>query len=139
MTQCLVCGTTLNLQSHHITPVSLGGPEDGPQVPLCGNCHSNIHKMAESLRTKAVQQGAIPPMLFNKEEFERAKPLIQAILTAHTSFESLAQSNEPRRRMFVLHIGDADWARLHKAKADAGFTSMTKYLTNLLLNQVRKQ
>lgn len=129
---CMICGTTLNLQKHHIHPVSLGGDEDGTLVTLCGNCHSNVHKMAESLRGHGDKE-----LLFNKEEFERAKPLIQAILDAHTWFESEPQSNKPRRRMFVLKIGDADWVKLHKVKMDHGYTSMTKFLTDLLLSTIK--
>ena len=129
---CCICGSPLNVQSHHVRPIHLGGDEDGLQVNLCGNCHSNVHRMAENLRSKGDKK-----LLFDTNHFERAKPLIQAILDSHNIFESQPQSNKPRRRMFVLHIGDVDWVKLHKVKTDKGYTSMTKFLTDLLMTVIK--
>lgn len=136
MTQqvCEICGSSYNLQDHHVMPIHLGGDEDGVQVVLCGNCHARVHKMAEDLWSKNPN----PEMLFDTEAtFKRARPFIQAIINAHLYFESQPQSNKPRRRMIVLNIGDADWKRLHKAKVDAGFTSLRKFITAVLLNTLK--
>ena len=42
--KCVNCGSTSNLQYHHIVPVSFGG-NDGPSnvAVLCGDCHSLVH------------------------------------------------------------------------------------------------
>ena len=44
-----------NVEEHHITPVSYGGPQEGPTVFLHSDCHYNIHKTAESILGKTVK------------------------------------------------------------------------------------
>lgn len=37
---CFECGSTVNIQNHHIIPKSKGGVKT---IPLCQKCHSKIH------------------------------------------------------------------------------------------------
>lgn len=44
---CWVCDNPNTPEYHHIIERASGG-ENGPQVRLCGNCHSGIHKVADA-------------------------------------------------------------------------------------------
>ena len=37
-------------QRHHVWPIYLGGPEDGPLVGICGACHDDTHWLIELAR-----------------------------------------------------------------------------------------
>lgn len=42
---CGVCGSTENLELHHIIPIEFGGSDDFFNLLyLCRNCHKNIHR-----------------------------------------------------------------------------------------------
>jgi len=48
--RCQQCGSSENLQVHHIRPRSkLGGDEDENLITLCSPCHRQIHLHAETL------------------------------------------------------------------------------------------
>ena len=41
---CAACGSTINLQYHHLIPRSLGGADDETNlITLCGECHAKAH------------------------------------------------------------------------------------------------
>lgn len=41
---CAACGSTINLQYHHLIPRSLGGSDDETNlITLCGECHAKAH------------------------------------------------------------------------------------------------
>lgn len=43
-TKCYICGSTENLQLHHIIPLSNGGPNIPSNIlTLCGECHGKVH------------------------------------------------------------------------------------------------
>ena len=35
---------------HHVWPLYLGGPEDGPEVGICHGCHGDCHLLIEAAR-----------------------------------------------------------------------------------------
>ena len=39
---CWVCGQTGGTHLHHVVPQAYGG-RDGPQVSICGKCHTQVH------------------------------------------------------------------------------------------------
>lgn len=42
--ECFICGSTSNLQDHHIIPKSMGGDKlENNKVPLCSKCHRQLH------------------------------------------------------------------------------------------------
>lgn len=42
--QCAACGSTDNLQYHHLIPRSLGGSDNETNlITLCGGCHAKAH------------------------------------------------------------------------------------------------
>ena len=42
--KCAKCGSTDEVQAHHVHPLAEGGHRDGPGVPLCGRCHKQAHR-----------------------------------------------------------------------------------------------
>lgn len=43
-TCCTACGSTENLQHHHLKPRSMGGSDDETNlIILCGECHAKMH------------------------------------------------------------------------------------------------
>lgn len=42
--RCWVCGAS-STEDHHVVPRTYGG-ENGPQVSLCGNCHTCLHHIS---------------------------------------------------------------------------------------------
>lgn len=135
MERCCVCNKITETALHHIHPIQYGGDEEGPQVQICADCHNKVHFMANALTSK---KGAKTNLFVNDEDFQRAIPLIQAIINAKTWFDSQPQSNKPRRRMFTLQIGDADFVKLHKRKMDCGFTSLNKFIQALIQKEINE-
>jgi len=54
--ECFECGSTDDLQNHHIIPRSLGGTKT---IPLCGKCHSIVHNSSGLLHTSSLQKLSI--------------------------------------------------------------------------------
>lgn len=44
---CALCYAQSSPEYHHILPVAFGGV-DGPQIRLCADCHSSVHRVAIS-------------------------------------------------------------------------------------------
>jgi hypothetical protein len=52
---CAVCNRLHGVQVHHIKPRNLGGTDDASNmIPLCPNCHDEVHKGYEKGRTTRV-------------------------------------------------------------------------------------
>jgi hypothetical protein len=50
--RCCICGSLHNVQLHHIIPVEEGGTDEiDNAVPLCPNCHDEVHGRYASGRT----------------------------------------------------------------------------------------
>jgi 5-methylcytosine-specific restriction endonuclease McrA len=46
--KCYFCGSTDNIQLHHIIPKRLGGTSDPENlIPLCDNCHKKLHNLID--------------------------------------------------------------------------------------------
>lgn len=49
-TECANCGSSINLQLHHIVPIAKGGTNSaGNLVTLCGDCHAIVHNHSKAL------------------------------------------------------------------------------------------
>lgn len=129
---CPIClNNTPKLQKHHIIPKEYGGPEDGPLLDVCASCHLNIHYTAEAEYNNKETNYLLP------EQRQRATEFIISIKRAKDVFE---RSNGGKNilRKIIIELPSEDLIKLHKAKADAGFTSLQKYLHTLIMNQTKK-
>lgn len=131
---CPVCGQPLvdNVEEHHITPVSYGGPQEGPTVFLHSDCHFNIHKTAESIVAKTVKS---KNYFGDMELLKKAAPFVQAIIEAKRRYkEGETDIYKPRRKMIVVELSDYEWKRIRKVAKDRGFSNTTKFVEENLRN-----
>lgn len=58
--KCYFCGSTNNVQLHHVTYENLGSESDEELEPLCRDCHMALHRVIESLQPlqDAIEDGA---------------------------------------------------------------------------------
>ena len=50
--RCFKCGTSVNLQVHHITYERLGQERMGDLITLCGSCHKRLHEPKRQSRSE---------------------------------------------------------------------------------------
>ncbi len=56
--KCVNCGSNLEIQLHHIIPLSLGGTNNISNiVALCGKCHGKIHGMNYNMHSELTKRG----------------------------------------------------------------------------------
>lgn len=131
--ECYVCNLPGEHESHHIVPLHLGGPKDGPQVNLCEICHHKLHLISNDIykgRTHRVEQ-------FSNDELKRASLLIRAIVSAKIAIEGSGKPPNAIQRL-MLEIPYSMLTKLHLRKADLGFSSLNAYLMTVLTNEVNK-
>lgn len=128
---CPIClQTNLKLQGHHIIPKEYAGPVDGPLLDVCATCHLNIHYTAET-EYKGEQASYLLPA-----QRHRAHEYVETIKRAKQVFET-AGGGENLKRKVMLMIPQKDLTRMHKRKSDKGFTSLEKYLLDLIYRDIR--
>lgn len=129
---CPICGKPLGLdvEEHHIIPISYGGDPKGKTIFIHSNCHFATHKTAESILSKTVKNKNWFPSV---SILERAAPYVQAIIRAKRNFqEGNTDRNKPRRHMIIVNLSDNEWKRLHKVKLDKGFTNLNQFFESIL-------
>ena len=111
------------MEQHHIWPTHLGGAVDGPQVWLCGNCHSKIHYAALGL-----YNGKRPRE--DEAWLKRATPLITRIVRAMRQAENDPLDDAPAR--IIIKIDKNTLRRIHTRKRDRGYRSLQTYIMALI-------
>lgn len=124
---CYVCGDPDVIEYHHIIPRSLGGGKhegvESPLAPLCAKHHALLHKMAKG--------GNVPDL--SKEEHDRMMPLVRAIHKAARLKEARPELFQDRQlHTLNISITPVQLARLHKLKAERGFTSLDSFLQSVI-------
>lgn len=121
---CFICGRKDLVDSHHIIPQTFGG-KDGPLVNLCSTDHQKIH--AQALNFESKQPNV---MLFNENEWARAKRLVDYIILAiRKNRDNPDYSNPSSLR---INISKYDVFLLHLMKEDAKYTNLQDYVSDLL-------
>jgi len=111
------------MEEHHIWPTHLGGPEDGPKVWLCGNCHAKIHYAALRLiRGKRPRE--------DDAWLQVAAPLIARIVRAMYQAENDPLDDAPAR--IIIKIDKNTLRRIHRRKRDRGYPSLQSYIMALI-------
>ena len=134
MERCTVCNcTSAALHHHHVIPQAFGGV-DGPQVPLCGDCHTSIHAHALALLAFKRSGGKSKVKQFwQTEDLEqRALPLVSKIVEA-----ALNYSGSKEYKM-VCALDTETYNCLKFLKKDLGQTSLDaalKYLIKYVYEQ----
>lgn len=129
--ECPICKKQAALEKHHITPLSYGGASNGPSIHICATCHRAIHAQAENFGN------AKRRYYFTASDFERAKPFIVAILKAKAELKRSGAIAPDARNCVTLHLKKETLVRAHRAKVDAGFTSLEKWVIALIEREFR--
>jgi hypothetical protein len=126
MSFCVICGGE-GSELHHVFPIHLGGDKDGPTVWLCGNHHSQIHKVATRLfRGKPIDVADDGEWLKNPG----AVALIQRIIKAERDAEDRDLSAVASR--LIIKIPKSKLKLIHRRKIDLGFKSLESYIMSLI-------
>ena len=119
---CLICNTAIEVQGHHLYPRHLGGPADGPLVPLCSKDHLMIHHLTG-------KQSTIPAG-FTPAQLRIIKLLVSFINRAKLVYEDVDPTLIDRK--IIVTLPDALLKRAHKRKKDIGFTNLQDYILLLV-------
>lgn len=110
--KCMNCGSTKDLQYHHIVPVIYGGNDVPTNIMvLCGNCHSKVHygkgstvDHGEAVKIgqerARLERGAIPGR--KPTDYETA---IRTIAQHSTQFNDIYDSEyEPKTEVEIMEM-----------------------------------
>lgn len=101
-------------------------------VSLCAACHKNLHYQADS-----IVQG-IAKDYFLDSQLENAKPYIEKIIKHRLEFEQNGKAVDSRNRTMIGWSKD-QLKTLHLLKVDAGYTSLERFLRDIILDYARRQ
>ena len=116
-----------SLHHHHVIPQAFGGVE-GPQVPLCGDCHTNIHAHALAILSfkKSGGKSKVKQFWLSEETERNALPLVSKIVDA-----ALNYSGSKEYKM-VCTLDSDTYNALKFLKKDLGQTSLEATLKYLI-------
>jgi hypothetical protein len=116
---CIVCNTNLEVQQHHIIPRHLGGPDDGPLVPICSLHHLLIHRQSSKDESS-----------FTPAQLQIISMLRRFIIIAKQTAEDMDPTLVDRKSIVVLPHGLQQ--RAHKRKQDLGYSNFQDYILHLV-------
>lgn len=98
---CWLCKTFNGLEDHHIIPRCSGG-ENGPQVRLCGVCHTAIHNMAFNKKMMTGEHDLMARDIafgFNRNWTDTLNTLCALNLSKIIYFAALAFNKDPNKKV----------------------------------------
>ena len=138
---CTICNIRSDsIHSHHVIPQAYGGV-DGPQVPLCGSCHTSVHAHAVYLIAFTRNGGTSKP-----KQFWTTGDLESAAIGYVTAIVKAAQSYEgPKTCKIVCNLDEETYNRLKMIQLDTAQSSLKKtldfcinYVYNRNCNKIKK-
>jgi hypothetical protein len=107
---CTICENHFQLLNwHHTVPQSLGG-KDSLQIPLCAQCHDQLHAQADAIVASMKGSKAAPRQFWrNPREENNAAPFLEILVNAIASAALSGVDNKNWKMM--ANIPD----KLHKA------------------------
>ncbi|WYW02796.1 hypothetical protein Peetri_00208 [Pseudomonas phage vB_PpuM-Peetri] len=130
--RCWVCPAVAGLEDHHIIPRHCGG-EDGPQVRLCGVCHTAIHNLANNKKVLAQE---IEPLEIH--EYNKAWSDALMLRKGHALAYVIAKSNKVtkgdanRKVKFATTFDGPTSRQLKQLKKSMGCTSLDQTIVALI-------
>jgi hypothetical protein len=103
-----------SVHSHHLREVAYGGPEDGPQIGLCANCHNDLHDYARQIVAGTLSLSAITNerwlkalriLLDQRRIFEDAKRSGQLLANRGTVAVQLDRLEQGQLKELTVHYG----------------------------------
>ena len=126
---------------HHIFPVEYGGPENGLTVPLCTNCHRNVHREAESLYKTQVRGSNVNRETYpDIDEYNKALFLSDYIVKSKTQFELSGEEKAlGARNMLQVSFERDELAMAHDLKLMLGMRSLPSMVKLLIIEEWKRQ
>lgn len=125
MAACTICLRESGaLHSHHTIPRSCGG-EDSLQIPLCGDCHTQLHAAALNIISRInTGKTRVKPFWSNPEDSARADPYLKILV------EALIKEKQNPNREFIINasVNKEVWQHLKLIQADLNLSSIEKTL-----------
>lgn len=119
---------------HHIVPVQYGGAEDGLLIKISTSGHRLLHLQAEALCAKNPKQRYY---LSGKQlDDPDIRDLLRFIIQAKRRQDNI-DPNQKRR--LVIEINQSMLTKLHKMKADGGYTNLNEYVFDLLNAHIKSK
>lgn len=129
--KCWICNEAEATESHHLYPIHLGGPTDGQQINICGNCHSFAHQSAEKLFSGKALDGKLRVWY---DRFARGRKTVVVIVKAMIAAENLDLGDSLVPITFKIPRKLRD--RLHIQKQDKGATNLNHYIIGLIVKDL---
>ena len=132
--RCSICtNPTSTPHLHHVLLQAHGG-ERGPQVPLCGDCHTRLHNHVTGL-VSAIRRGkTLKKRYWNSlAEESRALPLVEIAVQA--ALNPMTGGKHP----IMLKLDTAEYNRLKVLKVDLGLSSIEKTLLYCIQNTLQRR
>lgn len=117
--KCLICGLgSATLHSHHVVPQAYGGV-GGPEVDLCGDCHTNVHAHAIAILSfKRNGKNKVKNFWRTAEEEDTARPLVAQIVNAALNYRGIKQFK------MITTLDEVTYNNLRLLKNDLGKKSL---------------
>ncbi len=138
---CHCCTKKRPVEGHHVWPLELGGPDDGPKVNICGDCHSLIHKEADMYFKHGKFQDLDHTIPFEQPDGtgKRIRELIAKIVKAKQLFAAgEGDTGEQRRMTQISWDSDQELLIAHDVKRMMKFKSLERAIKHLVFEKFQQ-
>lgn len=134
---CWSCHNRRPVESHHMHPLEYGGKDDGPQVPLCADCHNILHKEGEYYYKNGKFHELDSTIPFESGGFgERIRQLIAYLVKAKAAYTAgHIDAGEQRRMTQISWDNDQELLIAHAVKRAMGFKSLERAIKKLVFDK----
>ena len=135
---CTICQKHFTLLHwHHTVPQALGG-KASLQIPLCAQCHNQLHAHAEAIVARNRTGRSIKRRYWAHEHEElNAKPYIEILVGAIQA--AVETAIDGKEWMVSSRIPDAVHKALHLFKIDSGLRNLDQALLLCLAETLKKK
>lgn len=128
--RCVFCDEHM-FELHHIVPRHLGGPDSGPQIPLCATHHRHLHYFTMKLmRGETPSSTPFPESAANVKFNSLFLRLCRIIIDASILQEGSIDPSQPRG--VGVKVPHEILVKMHLRKSDLGFTNVGDYVKSLI-------
>ncbi len=123
---CTICRENIMLLHwHHTVPQALGG-RDSLQIPLCAQCHNQLHANADAIVARYRNGRQVTRQYWRTpEEQHNAQPYLEILVTA---IMNAPEQNSEKMWMVSTRLPDALHKALHLYKVDSGLPNLDQAL-----------
>jgi hypothetical protein len=135
---CTICTQHFQLLHwHHTIPQALGG-KNSLQIPLCAQCHNQLHAYAEAIVAQRRTGRKIRTSYWaNETEELNAQPFVKLLVDSISA--AVENSVEGKLWMLSSRIPDNVHKALHLFKIDSGLRNLDQALLLCLAETLKKK